>query len=248
MNLHFELSSHGILHFLKFSYIYFQEYPSVGTATAINAVFNPCPGKDHLLTLALTEELRNHFIRPCYFRKGFLAIYDTRACQYAFVARKKYVTTNILIYSRDGALLFVLSEPKHRNHRIELLDSESLDVLACVAHEVGSFLPVLCESYRLLYPVFPLLTADNSRFVVLSGTSHPNTSFEREERLTVSVYSIPLFLQRQSLLDACRRYIRALVPDDKHVELLPLPRPLHKYLLWQSQRTIDNWLITEVTF
>ena len=176
-------------------------------------------------------------MQRCYFRRGFLAIYDTRTCQYVFVAREKYVTTSTLIYSRDGALLFVLSDP---NHRIELLDSESLDVLACVAREVGSFLPVLYESYRLLYPFFPLLTADNSRFGVLSGTSH-HTSFEREERLAVSVYSIPLFLQRQSLMDTCRRYIRALVPDDRQVELLPLPRPLHRYLLWQSQRNIDDW-------
>ena len=210
---------------------FLQECPPVDGAAAVKGVFNPCPGKDHLLTLLFTENPDHYFLNFLPFPPCFLAVYDTVACQYILTARDKCVASNIIGHTRDGALLFVRS---YVNHRIELLNSESLEVHVSVAHDVG-FLRANCWYYRLLCPFFPMMTADNSMFAVLNATGHRSKDLGPGEPLTVSVYSIPLLLQKLSLKDVCRRHIRALVPCNEHVQLLNLPKHLHEYLLWHHQ-------------
>ena len=218
--------------------ISFQECPSIGRGAAIKAVFNPCPGKEHFLTLLFTND-HDPFLdynRP--LAAGFLAIYDTQKCEYYLIARDQWVAADVLVHSRDGAFLFVRCDTECR---IQMLDAESLEVKASVSHDATSFLPTF-ESYQFWYPFFPMMSADSLSIAVLDRNRSGNSILDAEENVTVSVYPIPFKLTRGlSLKDVCRRHIRALVPDDRHVELLPLPRPLYKYLLWQNQGASGDW-------
>ena len=221
--------------------IIFQEYPDVGNAAAIKAIFNPCPGKDHLLTIILMYQPYLYFLNLRPFWQGFMAIYDTHKCDYILIAPERIVTTDILAHSRDGALLFVHSRIVP-DRCIELLNSETLEVQATIPHDVRIFLEVYYESYKYIYPFFPMMAADNSRVAVLNRTKNRKKEPGADKHITVSVYHIPRFTRRLNLMESCRRYIRGLVPEDKHVALLPLPRPLQRYLLWQCQRASDNWI------
>ena len=221
--------------------IIFQEYPAVGNAAAITAIFNPCPGKDHLLTIILMYQPYLYFLNLRPFWQGFMAIYDTHKCDCILIAPERIVTTDVLAHSRDGALLFVHSRIVP-DRCIELLNSETLEVQATIPHDVRTFLEVYYESYKYIYPFFPMMAADDSRVAVLNRTKNRKKEPGADKHLTVSVYHIPRFTRRLNLMESCRRYIRALVPEDKHVALLPLPRPLQRYLLWQSQRASDDWI------
>ena len=210
----------------------------MGRCAAIKAVFNPCPGKEHFLTLLFTEDHDpfQDYNRP--LAAGFLAIYDTQNCEYHLIARDQWVAADVLVHSRDGAFLFVRCDT---DRRMQMLDADSLEVKASVSHDATSFLPT-SESHQFWYPFFPMMSADSLSIAILDQNRACNCNPDAEENVTVSVYPIPLKLIRGlSLKDACRRHIRALVPDDRHIELLPLQKPLHKYLLWQNQKASDHW-------